>query len=110
MTINELFDSMMIDGIIDNISGNIELHKKYLSYKYELDETDNDDSYYSSTYDDDEYCFDDYNSNEEELNEVYLTDKDIIELFLDENNELNNFEISDPNVKRKSISFKISSI
>lgn len=110
MTINELFDLMVNDGIADNITGNIDLHKKYISYRYELDEIDNEDSYYSSSYDDDEYCFDEYNSNEEDLNEIYLMDKDIIELFLDENDELNNFEISDPNIKRKSISFKISSI
>jgi len=108
MNILELFKKIEDSDLNININGEFEIHKKHILWKYELKdfEDDNNNDYYS----DDEYDFDygfDSISNEETLLEIYNEDLDRFELFLDEINEFNNFDISEPIIKKTSISFKI---
>jgi hypothetical protein len=103
MNIKELYNKIQKE-LADDLSGELDLHKNHIIYKYDLSI---DDDQYTEYDDEDNYYGFDSISDEESLNEVCDEDLDIINGYLDEIDEFDNFNISDPEIKKSVIFFKI---
>lgn len=104
MTITELFNKLQKEKQLNDLCGELTLRKKTIVWTYtsdsnydlnEIDE-DNDDFGFSSI------------SSEEQLFEAYRDDLGKIQMILDEYDEIDNYNYSEPDINKNIISFKIS--
>jgi hypothetical protein len=103
LDIKKLYDKIQ-NNVIDDLKGDIDLHKNYLFYRYDIVDDESCDDNYDET---DEYYGFDSISNEEQLQDTCNEDIDILVAFLDEINELDNFIFTDSQIKKSTIYFKI---
>jgi hypothetical protein len=107
MNINELFEQIQ-DNFISNeiLNGEFTLQGNCIIWTYNLEE--NSEEIAPPSEDDEEQNFSfEALSSEELLQEAYQDDLMLLEGFLDEIEEINNWTFSDPEISENLISFKI---
>jgi hypothetical protein len=112
MKINVLFEKLVDENFLDQLDGELTLVNKEIIWTFDLiknseeyedefdDESDSEDEFESDI----EY---DISSPEELLNESYNKDVELIEEFIDEIDDINNWNFSPVETNKNTISFKI---
>jgi hypothetical protein len=106
MDINELLEKLQERFLPEDLKGEFTAHGNCIIWEYNLD---NDvEEIEAPNADSDELEFDfESSSSEELLHEAYNKDHELLEIFLDEIDEFNNWTLSDPEINENVISFKI---
>jgi len=110
MKINELYNQIKDNFGFDYLEGDLTLKNKFILWSYSLDGSC--DSNKNNRFDDycDEEDFNYYNdllSSEEILRDAYDHDIEILNGYLDEIDEDGDWTITEPNIHKISISFRI---
>lgn len=113
MKINVLFEKLSDKNFIDQLDGELILVDKSIIWTFDL--IKNSEEYeddFDNEYDDnDEFEndieYEDINSPEELLDESYNKDVELIEEFIDEIDDINNWNFSNVETNKNTISFKI---
>jgi len=107
MDINELFDRLQDEGLMDNLNGELILEENSIIWTYDLNKnskeieaSDDDD------FEEQEFYFES-SSSEELLLETYDEDLENIQEILDELGETDNWTFSEPETNKTIISFRI---
>lgn len=106
MNINELYKEIQNRFQTEDLNGELTLHGNCIHYEYNLD-NDCEEIYESNEDDDENYFSFESSSAEELLQEAYASDKELIEGFLDEIDEIDNWSFSESEIGDNIISFKI---
>lgn len=106
MDINELFDAIQETLSVDDINGEFTLIDNEIIWTYSLTE-EGDESPMVFNDEEDINNFDG-SCGEEALQEGFREDYEKFELFLDSNNEIDNWVISESKINDDTITFKIS--
>lgn len=107
MNIKQLFDKLQNKFSSYDLHGELSLHENRIVWTYNHHE--DNDSFESVDFDEEEQISSfDIISAEENLQNAYNEDKEIIELFLEELDESDNWTFSDSDLFDISISLKIS--
>jgi hypothetical protein len=106
MNVNELLEKLQEKFSPEDLKGEFTIHGNCIIWEYNLD---NDvEEIEAPEVDSDELEFDfESLSSEELLREAYVQDFELLEGFLDEIEELDNWTFSDPETIENIISFKI---
>lgn len=110
MNIALLFEKIEERFADDDINGTYALDGNCIIWTYDLDSDCEDVQipYINEDGDEELFYFDAESvSNEELLQEAYEEDHELLEIFLDELEETENWSISDPDILDNTISFKI---
>lgn len=115
MNIKELLEKIQDNFItkdlngepVSQLNGELILHGNCIVYEYSLDKDSEEIEIPIDEQDDELYFNFEASSSEELLQETYKEDLDLIEVFLDEIDELDNWTLSDPETNDNLISFKI---
>lgn len=102
MTIKDLFETIENSNIVNNLKGEINLSKNHIIWSYDLTDTEDEYDEYEDEYEG--------SSTYELLQEAYEADYDLIESFIDINDDINMWEIGEAKLGNSNISFKIKSI
>ena len=105
MYINELFEKIQNEFLLDELNGEFLLEKNYIIWLYYLDE-DSEEIECHDENDENVFNFE-TNSSEELLQEAYQEDLEKLENLLDEIEEIDMWNISDFEITENTISFKI---
>jgi len=106
MNINELFDKLQEDGLVNNLSGELIIKGNCIIWTYDLNKNSEEIEAPSEDDDEQEFGFDS-TSPEELLLETYAEDLEKIQEFLDEYEEIDNWTFSEPETSETIISFRI---
>lgn len=106
MNINELFETIQNKLLFENLNGEFTLHGNCIIWTYNLDNDSEDIEEPNEDDDEQDFGFESQ-SSEELLQEAYDNDFAILERILDELEETDNWEFSEPETNKKIISFKI---
>jgi hypothetical protein len=109
MNIKQLFERIESKFIDDEINGNYSLDGNCIVWSYDLDNCPEETSIpYINEDGEEEEIFDfESISTEELLQEAYDEDHELLEIFLDEIEETENWSMSEPDILDNTISFKI---
>lgn len=106
MNINELFETIQNESLFEELNGEFLLHKNVIIWSYNLAEDSEEINYID---DDEENRFSfEASSSEELLQEAYQEDLEILQQFLDDIDETDNWTISDSEIVDDVIVFNIS--
>lgn len=106
MNINELFESIQDEFLPEELRGEFLLHDAAIIWSYALTDDTDEQNYFDI--DEDESIGFELSSSEELLQEGYQEDLDKLYEFLDENEEMDNWTISDGEIVDDVIVFKIT--
>jgi len=106
MNINELLEKLQERFLPEDLKGEFTAHGNCIIWEYNLDNDVEEIEVPEADGDELEFDFESL-SSEELLQEAYNKDHELLEVFLDEIDEFNNWTISDPEINENIISFKI---
>lgn len=106
MNINELFENLQDEFHPDEINGEFTLIGNCIVWSYNLD-NDSQEIDYNDDEDDENFFSFEAMTSEELLKEIYIEELEKIKEFLDENEEIENWNFSEFEVIGELISFKI---
>jgi hypothetical protein len=107
MNINELFEKIQEGMFFNKLNGELIIKGNCIIWTYDLNENSEEiEAPTDEDFEEPEFNFEE-SSSQELLLEAYHNDLEAIELFLDENEEIDNWTISEPETSDTVISFKI---
>lgn len=109
MNINELFKKIQLEFVSEEINGEYILDENIIIWSYDLNNNNYDSEYID---DDDDYENNNFNFEattiEEYLMEAYQEDYELLQDYLDNIEENENWEFSDTEIIENKISYKIT--